>query len=238
MPTEWGVRDEPTAKQQVDRMIYLEKHVLTCPFVKWTAARTSLRAVEVADKHGSRSRGSAEGGSFDGPAGRGRGRFPFSGGARGSPLRYGRDRVGEGRRDRSPDGDRDRDRGRGIDQSRKSWRDRSRSRSRERVRSQERDRPEKYKHSGRGDGKSEADRKGSAVPKSDGKQQPRQEERKRTAEVGRDDPPKRAMNEDRSSRKGTQWCKFFFTGSGVCKDGDRCTFSHDWKDCPTIVKKP
>jgi hypothetical protein len=46
------------------------------------------------------------------------------------------------------------------------------------------------------------------------------------------------MNEDRSSRKGTQWCKFFFTGSGVCKDGDRCTFSHDWKDCPTIVKKP
>jgi hypothetical protein len=45
------------------------------------------------------------------------------------------------------------------------------------------------------------------------------------------------MNEDRSSRKGTQWCKFFFTEPGHCKDGDRCTFSHDLKDAPKLMKR-
>ncbi len=32
------------------------------------------------------------------------------------------------------------------------------------------------------------------------------------------------------------WCKFCWFTTAGCKDGDKCTFSHDVKDKPSFVK--
>ena len=251
--TEWrthvhtvGGLDEPTSTLQVERMVELEEHVLSSPYKLWCAAQLSMetnhatRATLNNNSDGKRGGGGKDGDDGDKPS------RPWS------PRGKGRGGYGGGWRDQRGKGvDRDRgreDRGHNDAGYRPPRRSRSKSRSpprsprqrsSERDRSRGRERDEKYRR-----------------PKVEPKETPRDSGAGRKDSGGGPDrhkpDPKGEKPKGSGGRRGTgsegagatadaenfqkSWCKFHWFTSAGCKDGDKCTFSHDVKDKPSYSR--
>jgi hypothetical protein len=248
--TEWkthvyavGGLDEPTSTLQVERMIDLEENVLSCPFKLWCAAQLSMETNHATRStlgnvtDGKRGGGDKDGDDGDKPA------RPWS------PRAWGKGRGGHGggRRDHR-DKDLDRDRGREESKFGRSRRSRSRSRSpprsprhrsSERDRSRGRERDEKYrrpKTEPRGAPRdSGSGRKDSGGGSDRHKLDPKGDKPKGSGGRGSTGNEGAVARTDAEGFQKT-WCKFYWFTPGGCKDGSKCTFSHDEKDKPAFNK--